>query len=139
MPGKEIFLSREGYDKMMKELEYLKKVKRRELSKAIGEAREKGDLRENAEYTAAKEEQARVEHRIVQLEEKLSQARILEEQNIQDDKVYIGATVSLLDMDTRDQVTYTLVDPDESDSSSERISINSPIAQALLGHLSRSR
>ena len=134
MPDGTVYLSREGYEKLCKELDYLKKVRRKELSKAIGEAREKGDLKENAEYHAAKEDQARVENMISKLEAKLLKARIIEDAGIKADKVYIGATVTVKDLDSDGKFSYTLVDPAESDSEKNKISINSPIGQSRLGH-----
>ncbi len=103
------FLTRDGYEKLIKELEQLKKVRRRELSKAIGKAWEHGDISENAEYDAAKEAQALNEQRIAELESKLSRARIIEDENIPTDKTYIGATITLKDLDTEKELQYTLV------------------------------
>ena len=131
--GDDVFLTQAGYDKLEEELGFLKKVRRREISEQIGEARLKGDLKENAEYHAAKEEQASVEGRISELEYKLSRARIIERENIAKDKVYIGAIVTLLDLDTENQEVYILVSKEEADYSQNKISIESPIGGALLG------
>lgn len=129
----DIFLTQDGYDKLKEELDYLAKVRRREISQQVREARLKGDLRENAEYDAAKEAQANLEKRISELEYKLSRARIIERENIPKDKVYIGATVTLLDLDTEKNEVYTLVSKEEADYSLGKISIDSPIGKSLLG------
>jgi transcription elongation factor GreA len=131
--GDDIFLTQAGYDKLKDELDYLIKVRRKEVSQQIREARLKGDLRENAEYDIAKETQAELERKISELEYKLSKARIIERENIAQDKVYIGATVTLLDLDTQDQEVYTLVSKEEADYSESKISMESPIGKALLG------
>jgi transcription elongation factor GreA len=128
----ETFITRKGYQKLQSAIEELKK-RRPVISQAIKEAREKGDLKENAEYHAAKEEMAHNERRIQEIEAKLSGARILEDQgDLPTDKAYIGATVTVKD-ESADQMTYTLVDTAESDPSNGLISITSPIGQALLG------
>lgn len=119
---------------MLKELEYLKKTRRRELSKEIGIAREKGDISENAEYEAAKEAQGLLEKRIAEFEDKLSRATVMEYIEISGDKVYIGATVKLKDLDSKEEVSYTLVSQEEANFSEGKISIESPIGKALLGH-----
>jgi len=131
--GDDIFLTQAGYDKLKDELDRLIKVCRKEISQQVREARLKGDLRENAEYDAAKEAQAELERRIGELEYKLSKARIIERENIAQDKVYIGATATLLDLDTQSQEVYTLVSKEEADYSQGKISIESPIGKALLG------
>lgn len=128
----DIFLTQSGYEKLREELSFLTKVRRKEVSRQIEEARLKGDLRENAEYDAAKEDQANLEKRIAELEFKLSKARIIERENISSDKVYIGATVTLLDLDTEEKEIYTLVSKEEADYSQKKISIDSPIGKALL-------
>ena len=126
------FISRKGYDRLQKDLEDLKK-RRPVIANAIQEAREKGDLKENAEYHAAKEEAAHNERRILEIEAKLGGARILEDQgDIPSDKAYIGATVRVKD-DAGEEMKFILVDPAESDPASGMISITSPIGQALLG------
>lgn len=130
----EIYLSREGHKKLMEDLEYLKTVKRRQLAKAVGEARAHGDISENAEYDAAKEAQGLNEKRILELEEKLSRARILDDKDIPKDQVLIGATVKLKDMDFGDEFEYTLVSEMEADYDKGRISLNSPVGQGLMGH-----
>ncbi len=129
----DVFLTQAGYDKLKEELDYLVKVRRRNIAEEIGEARLKGDLKENAEYHAAKEEQASIEARIADLEYKLSRARIIERENIAKDKVYIGATTTLLDLDTEKKEVYVLVSKEEADYAQNKISIESPIGSALLG------
>jgi transcription elongation factor GreA len=132
MVGDTSYITRKGYEKLHNDLEALK-ARRPVIAKAIQEAREKGDLKENAEYHAAKEESAHNERRIQEIEGKLSGARILEDQGeLPSDKAYIGATVAVKD-DTGEDMKFILVDPAESDPASGRISINSPIGQALLG------
>src|SRR5436309_7238937 len=126
------FITRKGYEKLHKDLEELR-GRRPLIAKAIQEAREKGDLKENAEYHAAKEESAHNERRIQEIEVKLSGARILEDQGeLPSDKAYIGATVAVKD-GTGEEMKFTLVDPAESDPTNGMISITSPIGQALLG------
>ena len=130
----EIYLTREGYEKLVKELEYLKTVKRREISRAIGEARDLGDISENAEYDAAKDAQGYNEDKIAEMEDKLSRVRILDYENISKDEVLIGATVKLEDLDTGEMLEYTFVSELESDYSQNKICIDSPLGRGLLGH-----
>ncbi len=129
----EIYMSQEGYEKLVSELENLKTVKRRKLSKAVGEARSHGDISENAEYDAARDAQAHNEKQIVELEDKLARVRILDK-NIPSDQVLIGATVKLKDMDTDEDLEYTLVCELEADYNQGKISVNSPVGQGLLGY-----
>lgn len=129
----EIYLTQEGYEKLVTELEQLKTVKRRALSKAIGEARSHGDISENAEYDAAKDAQGQNEKQIMELEDKLARARILDK-NIPTDEVLIGATVKLKDMNTDEELEYTLVSELEADYNQNKISVSSPVGQGLLGH-----
>ena len=129
-----IYLSKEGYEKLKNKLKFLKTKKRREISKAIGEAIAHGDISENAEYTAAKDAQGLNERKIIELEEKLGRGKILENEDIPADKVLIGATVKLKNLDTDEELQYTLVSELESDFSQRKISIASPIGQGLLGH-----
>lgn len=129
-----VHLTRKGYEKLRKELENLKTVKRRELSRAIGEARAQGDISENAEYDAAKDAQALNEKKIADLEAKVSGARIIDDENISGDEVLIGATVKMLDMDSKEELEYTLVSDVEADYAQNKISVSSPVGQALLKH-----
>jgi len=128
-----IYLTREGYEKLLEELEYLKTKKRRELSKAIGKARLHGDLSENAEYDAAKEAQGLNEKKVSELEEKLSRVQIIDNENIAKDEVRVGATVKLKDLKTKEEIEYTLLSELEADFSQGKISITSPVGKALLG------
>ncbi|MBM3250114.1 MAG: transcription elongation factor GreA [Candidatus Omnitrophica bacterium] len=130
----DIYLTRKGHQKLVEELEHLKKVKRRELSRAVGEARSHGDISENAEYDAAKEAQAHNEKRIAELEAKLAGARIIEDHDIKADEVLIGATVRLKDLDTGEELEYTLVSAEEADYNQNKISISSPVGEGLLNH-----
>lgn len=130
----EVYLSREGYQKLQDELQNLKAKERPAVRQALQRAREFGDLSENAEYSAAKERLLFLEQRINKLEETLSRARLLENENIPADKVYIGATVDLTDLKSGRKLTYTLVAPEESDFERGKISTVSPIGRGLLGH-----
>jgi transcription elongation factor GreA len=129
----DIYMTQEGYEKLVNELEYLKTTKRRALSKAIGEARSYGDISENAEYDAAKDAQGHNEKAISELEDKLARVRILDK-NIPKDEVLIGAKVKLIDMDTREELEYTLVSELEADYNQGKISVSSPVGAGLLGH-----
>jgi len=130
----DVYLTKKGYEKLSEELEYLKNVRRREISKSIGLAREHGDLSENAEYDAAKDAQGYNEKKISELEEKLSQVRIIEDQDIPHGEVLIGATVKLKDLDNGEELEYTLVSEEESDYEQNKIAITSPIGLGLLSH-----
>ena len=127
-------LTPEGYEKLRKELEHLKTVKRRELSKAIGEARAHGDISENAEYDAAKEAQGMNEKKIAELDAKLAGAQILDNAEISKDEVLIGATVKLKDMDSGEDLEYTIVAEEEADFAQNKISLQSPVGTGLLNH-----
>jgi transcription elongation factor GreA len=130
----EIYLTKDGHKKLLEDMEYLKTTKRRELSKAVGEARAHGDISENAEYDAAKEAQAFNERRIAELEEKLSRGRILDDENIPKDEVLIGATVKLKDLNSEEEIEYTLVSEVEADYAQGKISVTCPVGQGLLGY-----
>ncbi len=129
----DIYLTKEGYQKLVEELQGLKTTKRRQFSKAIGEARAHGDISENAEYDAAKEAQGLNEKRIAELEQKLSSARILDD-NIPSSEVLIGARVRLKDLETGDELEYILVSEEEADYEQGKISVSSPIGSGLLNH-----
>lgn len=132
MSEKNLF-TREGYEKLKKELDCLKTTKRREIAEDIARARAFGDLRENAEYDAAKNHQAMNESKIIELEDRLSNAQLIDESRIAKDQVFVGATVRLKDLDTQEELSYTLVPVDEANFDEGKISINSPIAKGLLG------
>ena len=126
-------MTREGYEKLVKELEYLKTTKRREIADDIAKARAFGDLRENAEYDAAKNNQAFNEKRISDGEERLMHVQIIDESKIPKDQVFIGAKVLLKDLKNQDEFTYAIVPQDEADFDEGKISVASPIAKGLLG------
>ena len=130
----EIILTKEGAEKIRQELDYLKKIKRREISKALQEARAHGDLSENAEYESAKQEQAIVEAKIAKLEEKLSRARIVDTDKMPRDTIRIGAKVYVKDCETGEEELYILVSEEEADFTENKISVYSPVAQGLIGH-----
>ena len=123
-----------GEQVLREELERLKKVERPRITQAIAEAREHGDLKENAEYHAAREQQSFVEGRIKELEHKLSHAQIIDVTTIPvTGKVVFGATVTLIDVEDDRTVAYRIVGEDEADAKANLISVNSPIARALVG------
>src|SRR5690242_11226799 len=110
--GNEVYLTKAGFQKLQIQLEVLKTTERQKIAKAIGEARAQGDISENAEYDAAKDAQAHNEARIADLETKLSNVRIIENENIPTDKIFIGAIVTLEDLDNDEALTYMLVSPE---------------------------
>lgn len=118
----------------MHELEYLKIVKRKELSLAVEHARLLGDLKENAEYDAAKEALAFNEKRIHELENKLSVAEIIDNKAVSASSVCLGTKVKIIDLDSNEEIEYNMVGPDEADPANGFISISSPVGRALLGH-----
>ena len=130
----EVYLTREGFEKLRDELERLKTTERRKIAKAIQEARLQGDISENAEYDAAKDAQAHCERRISELEAKLAQVRLIENENIPSDKVFIGAKVKIKDLDTNEELQYFLVSQEESNYEENKISVTSPVGKGLLGH-----
>ena len=128
-----IYLSKEGYERLHKELKVLKGLKRREIASALEKARALGDLSENAEFDSAKQSFDINEKRINELERKLVRARILENENISSDKAYVGAKVKLHDLDSKENIEYFLVAEDEADFAKGKISISSPVGRSLLG------
>ena len=126
-------MTREGYDKFVKELETLKTTKRREIAQDIARARAFGDLKENAEYDAAKNSQAMNERNIFEREEKLSRIQLIDESKIAKDQVLIGATVLLKDLKTQEEFSYSIVTQDEANFDEGKLSVTSPIARGLLG------
>lgn len=131
---KKIVLTYEGLKKMEDELQDLKVVRRKDVAEKIKEARGQGDLSENAEYDAAKEEQAEIEARIVTLEKMLRNAEVIDEEEISTGTVNIGNTIKIYDEEFEEEVIYTLVGSAEADPSNGKISNESPIGAALLGH-----
>lgn len=126
-------MTREGYEALKQELGYLKGVVRPKVIEEIRQAREHGDLSENAEYHAAKEKQAHTHAKIYQLEDRLSRAQIIEAQNLAAEKVVFGAVVRMIDLETGEEKRFKLVGQDEADAQKGSISIMSPVARALIG------
>lgn len=127
------YLTAEGLQKLKEELQYLEGTERPRVIAAIAEARDKGDLSENAEYDAAKEEQGHLESRIAMLKAKIMDARILDTKDIKTDEVQILTRVRVRNKKTRAEKTYQLVAESEADLSSGKISVTTPIAKGLLG------
>jgi transcription elongation factor GreA len=128
-----VYLTRERLVELEHELHELKLNGRAEMARKIGEARSHGDLSENAEYDAAKEEQQHLEYRIVKLELTLARARIIESKELPNDKVYILSKVKLKDLKTNEIVYYILVSPEEADFERNKISVTSPLGRGLMG------
>lgn len=126
-------ITRDGYNQLHKELENLKKVVRPQVIKAIEEARAHGDISENAEFVAAKEHQSFVEKKIWEIEQKLSNSEIMDHINPSNEKVGFASFVTLENLNNGGEVTYQIVGPDESDISSGKISITSPLGNSLIG------
>ena len=122
-----------GYDQLQDELKHLKSVERPAVIVAIAEAREHGDLSENAEYHAARERQSFIEGRVAELEDKISRAQIIDPSKLSGDTVKFGATVTVVDEDTDEETTYQIVGEAEADVKNGRIAVTSPIARALIG------
>jgi transcription elongation factor GreA len=133
MAEKKVFLTREGYDKLHEELEYLKGGKRRKISKDIAEARAHGDLSENAEYDAAKEAQALNEKKVAELEDTLSRAEIIKKDAASNGKVSLGTTVKVKDKNSGEEFDYMIVSEEEADFEANKISTSSPVGKAFLG------
>ena len=128
------YVTQETLEQMKAELQRMKGVDRPAASRAIAEAREKGDLKENAEYDAAKDKQGFIEGRILELESKLAAAQVIDPSTLDaDGRVVFGATVDLEDEDSGNKVTYQIVGDDEADLKLGLISVSSPIARALIG------
>ena len=123
----------EGFSRLEEELKHLKAVERPAVIRAIAEAREHGDLSENAEYHAARERQSFIEGRVAELEDKISRAEVIDVHKLSGKQVMFGATVTLLDEDTEEKIKYQLVGQDESDIRAGRLSISAPLARALIG------
>ena len=122
-----------GYKALEDEINQLKNVERHEIIKLIAEARAHGDLSENAEYHAAKERQAFIEGRVIELEDKLGRADVIDISKLSGANVMFGATVTLVDEDTDEERKYQIVGDHEADAKNGRISVSSPIARALIG------
>lgn len=130
---KKIPMTASGYVRLQDELKHLKQVDRHDVIRAIAEARAHGDLSENAEYHAAKERQGFIEGRILELEDKISRAEVIDVSRLSGSNVKFGATVTLVDEDTEEEHTYQIVGTDEADIKSGLLSITSPLARALIG------
>ena len=128
------YMTREGYKKKMEEIAYLESVKRPEISRAIAEARDKGDLSENAEYDAAKEAQGLLEMKIAQLKDLVANARIIDESKLSTDEVQMLNRVKIRNVDTGSEAEYTIVADSEANLKEKKIASSTPIAQGLLGH-----
>jgi transcription elongation factor GreA len=127
------YFTKEGLEKLKEELEHLKSVERPAISQQIAEAREKGDLSENAEYDAAKNAQGMLELKISKLEDTLSNARVIDESQLDRSRISILSRVKLKNLKNNAAMTYTLVPENEADIKAGKISVNSPIAKGLLG------
>ncbi|MBQ0057080.1 MAG: transcription elongation factor GreA [Bacteroidales bacterium] len=128
------YMSEEGYKKLLEEINYLESVERPKASAAIAEAREKGDLSENAEYDAAKEAQGKLESKIAILKDQVANARIIDASKLKADKVQIMTTVRLLNKKMNKEMKYTIVAESEANFREGKISVATPIAKALLNH-----
>ena len=124
----------QGFEKLKEELEKLKKIKRPEIIKAIAEARGHGDLKENAEYHAAKEEQAKIESRVIEINDLIARANVIDITQLEKkDNVIFGSTVDLINLDNNERKTYKIVGKDEADMTKNYIYFRSPIGKALIG------
>ncbi len=128
------YMTKEGYQKKMEEIAYLESVKRPEISAAIAEARDKGDLSENSEYDAAKEAQGMLEMKISQLKDLVANARIIDEKKLNTDEVQILNRVTIKNITNGMQMEYTIVADSEANLKEKKIASSTPIAQGLLGH-----
>ena len=129
-----VYMSKDGFEKLKKELNEMKMVKRAEIQEAIATAREFGDLKENAEYHAAREAQGLLEAKIRQLDDRLARTEIVDSSNIPTDAVHFGAKVEVKDLDTGDIENYELVGAGDDDPINDKILVSSPFAQAFLEH-----
>lgn len=130
---KYLYMSQEGFDELKKKLDYLKNVKRKEISKDIATARDKGDLSENAEYHAAKEEQSIIETKILDLEDSYARARVMDKSKMDRSKAILLSKVKMLNLKSNKEIEYQLVTHAEADVKAKKISIDSPIGKGLLG------
>ncbi len=130
---KDVLLTPEGYEKLKQEIEFLRGDKRREIADRIRVAREFGDIAENAEYDDAKNEQAMLEHKIAQLEERLLNAKVIDKGDIDTSVVSIGSTVRLKDVDANQTVEYHIVGSAEANPSEQKLSNESPVGKAIMG------
>jgi len=126
-------ISKTGFNRLREELNHLERFDRMEVVKAIEVARGHGDLKENAEYHAAKDRQGHIEGRILELKDKLSRAEIIDCSQVKSDRAVFGTIVSMLDLDTDEEISYQLLGPDEADVKKGSISVLSPLGRSLLG------
>lgn len=126
-------MTNEGFSQLEEELKHLKSVARPDVIRAIAEAREHGDLSENAEYHAARDRQSFIEGRVMELEDKIARAEVIDVSKLTGETVKFGATVTVADEDTDEELTYQLVGELESDVKAGRLAITSPLARALIG------
>jgi transcription elongation factor GreA len=131
---KEVILTPEGYKKLQAEIEYLSNEKRREVAERIRIAREFGDIAENAEYDDAKNEQALLEHRIAMLEERLRDAKVISKKDVAKDIVSVGSKVKLRDVGAKQTVEYHIVGSAEANPAQNKLSNESPVGKAIIGH-----
>jgi transcription elongation factor GreA len=131
---KEVILTPEGYERLKREIEHLSTERRREVAERIRIARQFGDIAENAEYNDAKNDQMLLEHRIARLEEQLRNARVIEKKEISSDVVSVGSTVRLRDVDAKQTVEYYIVGSAEANPSENKLSNESPVGKAIMGH-----
>lgn len=129
-----VFMTKEGYKKKMEEIAYLESVKRPEISRAIAEARDKGDLSENAEYDAAKEAQGMLEMQIAKLKDMVASARIIDESKLNTEEVQIMNKVKIKNIANGMTMEYTIVADSEANMREKKIASSTPVAQGLLGH-----
>lgn len=127
------YMTEEGYNKIMDDINYLETVKRAEISAQIAEARDKGDLSENAEYDAAKDAQGIMEAKLAQLKELIANARLIDENNIQTEVVQILNKVKIQNLKNNAVMTYTIVSDSEANLKENKIAVSTPIAQGLIG------
>lgn len=130
---KTVYMTEEGLEELKEELHRLRTKERSRIADEIAEARAKGDLSENAEYDAAKEEQGKLESRIAEIEDTIARARVVDESTVDDSKAYILSDVTVENLDSGDEHTFTLVSEQEANVSENKISIESPIGKGLLG------
>ena len=131
---KEVILTPEGYEKLQSEIDHLRGERRREVAERIRVAREFGDIAENAEYDDAKNEQAMLEHKIAQLEERLLSARVITKKEISKDTVSVGSKVRLRDMQANKTFEYHIVGSTEANPAENKLSNESPVGKAIIGH-----
>ena len=131
--AKEVILTKEGYEKLKQEIDFLSTEKRREVADRIRVAREFGDIAENSEYDDAKNEQAMLEHKIMQLEERLLSARVISKKEISKDTVSVGARVTIRDIAARKSFEYRIVGSAEANPAENKLSNESPVGKAIMG------